>query len=33
VHRDAEELLLRDGVLDRFLYENAKPLFLQKGTP
>jgi len=30
--QEAEELPLRDGVLDRFLYENANQLFFQKGT-
>jgi predicted TIM-barrel fold metal-dependent hydrolase len=30
--REAEELPLRDGVLDRFLYENANQLFFSKGT-
>jgi len=30
---EAEALPLRDGVLDRFLYENANQLFFQKGTP
>lgn len=30
--REAEELPLRDGVLDRFLCENANLLFFQKGT-
>ena len=29
---EAEALPLREGVLDRFLYENANQLFFQKGT-
>ena len=30
--KEIEELPQRDGILDRFLLENANRLFFQKGT-